>query len=98
MTISSPGCYFRTHSEAVIANNQRKVFGIRQLHFDPASMRMHKCVTNCFVSNPVNLISDEGIHLDRRAANDQKSLRNAIRLTLIQSGLQSLGQLAIVDG
>ena len=88
----------RIHSAAVIANSHRKVLGITQLHFDARSTGMHECVANGFATNGTNLIGYDRIHFDGRAADVHNPIQNAVRFTLVQRGLQSLGQLAIIEG
>jgi len=68
------------NSRAIITYAQNKVVSISEFHFQPACPRMRTGIVYCFVTDAIDFITDNGMHLseiakyresDRRGARDE---------------------------
>src|ERR1700722_5584458 len=86
----------RVHAYAVVTDTYAEILRITQLHLQPASLRVHVGVSDGFVSDAVNLVTDDGVHLPGLADNREHSFHGAGHVAVFRGPAKSIGKIVFL--
>src|ERR1700733_10216551 len=96
--VSSAGRYLRLNAFAIIADTHHEIAGVVHVYFEARASGVGAGVANGLVSDAIDLIAHDGMHLLSRAIHQQDKLHGAVRTAFPGCAFEGLGEVVYLNG